>query len=736
MGISFNEKNGIFHLRAGGSGYIIRLTEEKDLLHLYWGKDVSDGNITHILRPSLRAFSPNSHPGNLEMSYDTLPLEYPFYGSGDFRQPAFEVRLSNGSSVVEPKYVSHEIHKGKPALPGLPSTYVEDDGEADTLEIHLADGVAGVNIILYYTAFENFSAIARSARFACREGAVVLDRAMSCAVDFSHANFTLLQLSGSWARERHVHSRALAPGAQSIESRRGSSSHIQNPFMALLAPGAGEEHGEVYGFSLVYSGSFYAGVEVDQFFTARAMIGINPFGFQWRLGPGETFQTPEAVLVFSDRGLGGMSHTYHELFRTRLCRGTHRDRPRPVLINNWEATYFDFNEKKLLSIAERGRDIGAELFVLDDGWFGARNSDTCSLGDWKVNTDKLPGGLAGLAEKIKALGMVFGLWVEPEMVSADSDLYRAHPDWCLHVPGRRRTEARNQLVLDLSRDEVCEWLIAELSRVFSSADIGYVKWDMNRNMTEIYSEALSPERQGEVAHRYMLGLYRVMDALNRAFPDILFESCSGGGGRFDPGMLYYMPQTWTSDDTDAVERLKIQYGTGIVYPPVTIGAHVSACPNHQVQRGTPLLTRLHCAMGGNLGFELDLSALSDDDIKTIKDNVAVYKEIRELAQFGRYYRIWSPFEGNYAAWQFVSPEKDRAALFYCRVLAEPHGAQKIIRLRGLDPGKRYRLLNHDAFYGFLGYDEFYQGDALMNAGLRLTPMIGDFQSNLLRFAAE
>ncbi len=735
MGITFDNHTGVFHLRAGESSYIMRLSGEKDLLHLYWGKRIAGDAVTHIVRPSLRAFSPSSHPENPEMSYDTLPLEYPFHGNGDFRMPAFEVLLENGSTVVEPGYLSHRISSGKPGLEGLPATYAESEDEAETLEITLADGPSGLNIVLMYTVFERYSAVARSARFIRGGEAVVLRRVMSCNVDFNRADFTMLHLSGSWARERHVHRRAVAPGLQAVESRRGASSHMQNPFMALLGPGATEDHGEVYGFSLVYSGNFFAGVEVDQFSTARAAIGINPSGFEWRPGEGGVFQAPEAVLVYSDSGLNGMSRTYHALYRERLCRGKHRDRPRPVLINNWEATYFDFNEDKLLAIAERGRDIGAELFVLDDGWFGARNSDTCSLGDWKVNTDKLPGGLRGLAEKIRALGMGFGLWVEPEMVSPDSDLYREHPDWCLHVPGRRRTETRNQLVLDLSRPEVCDRLVGDLTNVFSSADIVYVKWDMNRNMTEVYSEALPPERQGEVAHRYILGLYRVLHELTRAFPDILFESCSGGGGRFDPGMLYYMPQTWTSDDTDAVERLKIQYGTSMVYPPVTMGAHVSACPNHQVQRNTPLLTRLNCAMSGNLGFELDLSALGEADLAVIRDNVAVYKELRELVQFGDYYRIWDPFEGNYAAWQFVSPGKDRAALFYCRVLAEPHGPQRIIRLKGLDPGKKYRLRNYDALYRFLGYDEHYDGDVLMHVGLRLTPMIGDFQSNLLRFAA-
>jgi len=733
MGITFDEASGIFHLRAGGASYVIRLTEEGDLLHLHWGKALSSGAISHIFKPALRAFSPNSHPSNMDMSYDTLPLEYPFYGSGDFRSPAFGVRFDDGTAITEPVYLSHVIRSGKPRLAGLPATYVEDDAEASTLEITLEDGPGGLKVVLLYTAFENFPAIARSVRIICGECPLTLTRALSLALDFSDSAYTMLQLSGSWARERHVYTRPLVPGIQAIDSKRGSSSHMQNPFMALLGPCAGEDHGEVFGFSLVYSGSFYAGMEVDQFGTSRALMGINPFGFSWRLAPGDEFQAPEAVLVYSDRGLGGMSHAYHELYRSRLCRGRHRDRPRPVLVNNWEATYFDFDEEKLLEIARRGQAIGAELFVLDDGWFGRRDNDDCSLGDWTVDERKLPEGLSGLAAKINDLGLGFGLWVEPEMVSADSELYREHPDWCLHVPGRRRTEARNQLVLDFSREEVVDRLLDDLTRLFSSAPLSYVKWDMNRNITEAHSPALPPERQGEVPHRYMLGLYRMLEALVERFPDILFESCSGGGGRFDPGMLYYMPQTWTSDDTDAIERLKIQYGTSLVYPPISIGAHVSASPNHQIGRATPLSTRLNCAMGGNLGFELDLAALSEEEIAAIRNGVSLYKEIRELVQFGRFYRLWDPFKTNYAAWQFVSPGRERAVLFFCRVLAEPHEPHRRIRLKDLEAEGRYRLQNYDAFYAALGYDEVYDGDALMNVGFRLTPMIGDFQSNLLRF---
>ncbi|MGB3721144.1 MAG: alpha-galactosidase, partial [Hyphomicrobiaceae bacterium] len=536
-------------------------------------------------------------------------------------------------------YDSHRIVPGKPKLPGLPATYVERDDEAETLEITMKDPASGLAVVLSYTVFEKWNAIARSARLINNGStAIEVQRALSMSVDFAHDRYDLLQLSGAWARERYVHRRPLVPGLQAVESRRGSSSHVQNPFVALLERGADEDHGGVYGVSLVYSGNFTAGVEVDQFHSPRLFIGINPFDFGWRLEPGESFQTPEAVLVFSAEGLGGMSRKYHDLYRSRLCRGTFRDKTRPILVNNWEATYFNFDADKIEAIARAGKELGIELFVLDDGWFGKRDSDNSSLGDWFVDRRKLPNGLEDLVQRVRNLDMQFGLWFEPEMVSPDSELYRAHPDWCLHIEGRRRTEARQQLILDLSREDVQDYIVKTISGILSSAPITYVKWDMNRNMTEIGSAKLPPERQRETAHRYMLGLYSVLDRITSAFPHVLFESCSGGGGRFDPGMLYYMPQTWTSDNTDAISRLKIQYGTSIVYPVSAMGAHVSAVPNHQVGRVTPLETRGHVALSGNFGYELDLTKFTEEEKEIVKAQIALYKEIRHLVQFGDFYR--------------------------------------------------------------------------------------------------
>jgi len=524
-----------------------------------------------------------------------------------------------------------------------------------------------------------------------------------------------------------VHRRPLVPGLQAVESRRGASSHVQNPFVALLERGADETRGDVYGVSLVYSGSFTAGVEVDQFHAPRLFIGINPFDFGWRLKPGESFQTPEAVLVFSAEGLGGMSRKFHDLYRSRLCRGTFRDKTRPILVNNWEATYFDFNADKIEAIARAGKELGIELFVLDDGWFGKRDSDNSSLGDWFVDRRKLPNGLEDLARRVRDLGMQFGLWFEPEMVSPDSELYRAHPDWCLHIEGRRRTEARQQLILDLTREDVQDYIVRTISDVLSSAPITYVKWDMNRNMTEIGSAKLPPERQRETAHRYMLGLYSVLERITSAFPHVLFESCSGGGGRFDPGMLYYMPQTWTSDNTDAISRLKIQYGTSIVYPVSAMGAHVSAVPNHQVGRVTPLETRGHVALSGNFGYELDLTKFTDEEKEIVKAQTALCKEIRHLVQFGDFYRLLSPFEGNAAAWMFVAKDKREAFAVYVQILKEPYAPLDRFRLKGLNPDLDYEMDEDGLVYG---------GDELMNAGLPVPQFSGDFRSRVWRLRAK
>ncbi len=728
MGIVFEAKERIFHLKGKDFSYVMQIVREGYLAHLYWGRKLSNDRNSNPLVFVSRGFSPNPDPADRTFSLDTLPQEYPAYGNTDFRSPAYQIQLENGSMITDLRYKRHIIIKGKPRLKELPAVYVEDDSEAETLEITLEDSLLNLEITLTYTTFEKYNVLSRSVFFQNKgKEKLKLLRALSMSVDFQDDRYDLLTLDGAHINERNIARRPIAPGIQAVESRRGASSHQHNPFFALLRKDCCEDSGEVYGFSLVYSGNFLAQVEADQFHTARASIGINPFDFSWLLEPGETFQTPEAVMVYSYHGLGGMSQTYHELYRTRLCRGFHRDLLRPVLINNWEATYMKFTADRLVEIAKTAKKAGIELFVLDDGWFGKRDNDKSSLGDWVVDKRKLPNGLNDLAHKIRGVGMEFGLWFEPEMISVNSKLYQKHPDWCLHVPNRKRSEGRSQLVLDLSRKEVCDYIIEAVSSVLSSAPISYVKWDMNRHMTEIGSAGLPPERQRETAHRYMLGLYRIIEKITSRFPEILFESCSGGGGRYDPGMLYYMPQVWTSDNTDAVSRLKIQYGTSIVYPPVTMGAHVSAVPNHQVRRVTPLSFRGHVMSCGNLGYELDLTKLSAKELDEIKQQVLLYKEVRHIVQYGVFYRMASPFDGNEAAWMFVSEDGTEAVVGYYRILAQPNPPLASLKLKGLNPGYLYKHADTGKVYG---------GDELMYAGIRLPQLKGDFASIFWRFAKQ
>jgi alpha-galactosidase len=728
MSIQFDQATQTFHLTAKDTSYICQVVRDGYLAHLYWGKKVNAYHHSNELRFIDRSFSANPVAEDRTFSLDTLPQEYPSFGHSDYRNPAFQVQLENGSTVTDLRYESHTILKGKRTLEGLPATYVEHENEAETLEITLKDQLINLTVILSYTVFENFDAITRSVRF-INEGETNLKllKIASANVDFRQSDFDLISLPGAWGRERYLARTELRPGIQSVESRRGASSHQQNPFMALVSKNTNEDYGEVFGFSFVYSGNFLSSVEVDQFGYSRATMGINPFDFSWLLEPKAEFQAPEVVMVYSANGIGAMSHTFHRLYRTRLCRGEFRDKLRPILINNWEATYFNFNEEKIHEIALCGKDLGMELFVLDDGWFGKRDNDTTSLGDWFIDKNKLPNGIEPLANQIRETGMEFGLWFEPEMISVDSDLYREHPDWCIHVPDRRRSESRQQLILDFSRKEVCDEIITRVSAILESASITYVKWDMNRHMSEVGSATLPPERQRETAHRYMLGVYRVMDEITSKFPQVLFESCSGGGGRFDPGILYYMPQTWTSDNTDAVSRLKIQYGTSLVYPTSSMGAHVSAVPNHQVDRITSLDVRGHVAMSGNFGYELDVTELSAKEKTIISEQVTFYKQIRPIVQYGEFYRLFNPFESNHAAWMFVTDDQSEAVLTYVKVLAEPSDAFIKVCLKGLDPHVKYNI---DAL------EKSFYGDELMNIGINVPLMNGDFKSIMWHLKAE
>lgn len=714
MAIIWDEKEQVFYLHTEHTTYAMGLQGGALLSHMYWGPRVRKLPNAGRFQPFVgRAATANDAWLPDRLSSEAIQLEYGVEGGVDHRHPAAEAVCQGRSALAELKYQSHRIVPGKPALPGLPSTYTEQDGEAETLQIVLSDAISGMAVTLSYSIYPARDVLTRSAVFH-NDGKkpVQLRRALSACVDFEEGDFELLHLPGAWARERHVERTPLFRGDLLLSSARGASSHAENPFFALVRKNTDENSGDCYGFNLVYSGEFEGGAEKNHLGNCRAYLGINPRHFDWMLEPGGGFQTPEAVLVYSGAGLGGMSRIYHDLYRSRLCRGKFRDAPRPVLINNWEATYFDFNEEKILRIAQTAKEIGVELMVLDDGWFGKRNDDHTSLGDWTVDRNKLPDGIGALSEKVEKIGMRFGLWFEPEMVSPDSELHRAHPDWHIHIPGYGASLGRHQWILDLSRREIQDYVIQAVSGVLRSARISYVKWDMNRNMAELGSAALPGERTGELCHRYILGLYRILEELTAAFPDVLFESCSGGGGRFDPGMLYYMPQVWTSDCSDGAERLFIQYGTSMAYPACTMGAHVSAVPNHQVGRTTPLKLRGEAAMMGQFGFELDLAKLPAEELEEARAQIARYKEIRGTVHGGAMYRLASPFEGDSAAFNFVSPDGKQAVLCLCCIKGTPNANRIRIRMAGLDPDADYR----DTETG-----EVFGGDLLMRAGVLWTP---------------
>ena len=727
MAIYFEEKNQVFHLQTKNTSYIMKVVKGKYLAHVYWGKKIETPNMDNAQLNRWICFSGMPDAEDKTYSLDFVRQEYPVGCGTDYRIPAISVQFQDGSRNLKLLYEGYEMLKGKPELEGLPATYVKSEEEADTLVITLKDSLKNLKVKLMYTAYRELDAITRSVLVENEsDESVKLEKILSANVDFETSEYDFVTLPGAWGRERHIERTKLRSGVQSIESRRGASSHQNNPFMALVSKETTETQGEVYSFNFVYSGNFTAGVEVDQIFQARAYMGINDYDFSWLLERNESFQAPEVVMVYSAHGLGEMSRTFHDLYRSRLVRGKYRDEIRPILANNWEATYFDFNEEKILGLAKEAKSLGIELLVLDDGWFGKRNGDTCSLGDWYVNEEKLPGGIASLAEKVNEEGIKFGLWFEPEMVSPDSDLYRAHPDWCIHVPGRERTECRNQLTLDLSRKEVCDYIVQAVSHLLDTAKISYVKWDMNRHMTELGSAGLAASRQKEMPHRYMLGLYDVMERVVMGHPDVLFESCSGGGGRFDPGMLYYMPQTWTSDDTDAVERLSIQYGTSLVYPVSTMGSHVSAVPNHQAGRVTSLKMRGDVAMSGNFGYELDLMAFSEEEKEIVKEQVEQYKELRTFVQGADMYRLLSPFDGNRTAWMFVSKDGKDVFAAYFRVLSEVNPGVRRMKFTALDPNATYEVV---------GENICYRGDELMNVGL-VVDFFGDYQSRTWRLRKQ
>lgn len=711
MAIIFHEKSKQFHLYNTDVSYIIEIMDNGQLGNLYYGKRVHDKEDYSYLHEEVgcphEVFCQET-PSLLGLS--RMKQEYPGNGVGDYRLGAFLIEQEDGSKISDFKYVSHEIYAGKRNLKDLPAVYTEEDEEATGLDIRLYDDVTDTELTLTYTIFDKYPVIIRSARFTeVGERAIVLQSAMSASVDLRDSDYEMLQLSGAWARERSVIRRKLCQGLQSIFSNKGISSAEQNPFVALVRSNTNENQGEAYGFSFVYSGSFLAQVEVCAYDTTRVTMGIHPDNFAWPLNKGESFQTPEVVMVYSDHGLNYMSQTYQELYAKRLVRGVWRDKERPILLNNWEATYMDFNEEKILKIAAAAKAAGVELFVLDDGWFGTRDDDSQGLGDWYANKRKLPRGISGLSKSVEDMGMRFGVWIEPEMVNKNSDLYRAHPDWIISTPNRFESPARQQHVLDYSRPEVVDYIYELLSDIIEDSCISYIKWDANRYISECYSHVLQAKDQGTVMHKYILGVYRLYERLITRFPEILFESCASGGARFDPGMLYYAPQAWCSDDTDVCERVKIQYGTSLVYPICSIGAHVSAVPNHQNNRTTPLSTRANVAFYGAFGYELDLNKLSDEELEAVKEQIAFYKKYRKLIQQGKFYRILNPFEGNEASWISVSKDGKEAVAMYFQRLNMVNGSFSRILLTGLFEDTLYEVSYLDKKFESYGSELMYAG---------------------------
>jgi len=719
MPIEWRKGERQLHLHNDSISYVMRVLESGTLAHLYFGPRLATGHdYSHFVRSSFIS--------RFNQVLDPIPMELPTAGSGDFRIPMLTVRHADGSTVLDLIYREHDVTPGKPPLDGLPSTYVDDEAEAETVEILLVDGNSSLKVRLFTTIYADRPVITRSMRVT-NDGTsdVKLTTAMSVALDLPDADWHLMQLTGAWARETHIVDAPLVAGTRAVRSQRGSSGHQQNPFILLRRPATTEATGEAVGISLVYSGNFLAQVEVDPYDTVRARIGFDPDTIRWQITPGMDLQIPEAVMVWSGEGIGGVSDAYHRLYRERLAAGTWRDKPRPVLLNSWEGVYFDFDEDILVEMAAAAKGLGAELFVLDDGWFGQRDDDTSSLGDWTVDLRKLPSGLPDLVSHINELSLLFGIWIEPEMVNPRSRLFEEHPEWAVGFPGRPRSELRNQYVLDMSNGDVVDYLERVVGAVLDSAPIDYVKWDMNRVITEPYGASLPPERQNEFFHRYMLGVYD------------LYAN--------DPGMLAFAPQAWTSDNTDAIERQRIQYGTSLVYPLNAMGAHVSAVPNHQVGRTTPIDTRAAVAFFGNLGYELDPRNLDEVEHEGVQAQIAWYKKRRELLHGGRFHRLISPFEGdgNETAWMTVADDRRRALVGWYRSLSHAMPGPSLLRLRGLDPEVRYRVTLWPETDDWVARANVMErgGDELMATGLFLDDHAwesqgrGDFQARIFELEA-
>jgi alpha-galactosidase len=696
----------------------MKVDEYGILKHIWYGENTSN-DMEYLLDYPDIGFSGNLYEAENRRTYstDTLPLEYSCNGTGDFRISAIAVQHSDGSNALDLRFESYAIKEGKYSIQGMPSVY-DEGNQAQTLEITLKDTASGVKVVLKYGVFSSLDIITRSVVVVnTGEETIKLTKAHSMCLDFPYGDFEWIHFYGRHTMERQFERTPLIHGIQESSSKRGTSSHHQNPTMILCEKDCSETNGSCVGAMLVYSGSFQTKVEYDQQNQTRITMGISDDSFAWNLKPNEEFYTPEVVLSYSGKGLERLTHNFHRIVRHNICRGKYKLIERPVLINNWEATYFDFNEEQLYNIAKKSAELGVDMFVMDDGWFGKRDSDNSGLGDWFVNEDKLKGGLKPLVDKVTALGMKFGIWFEPEMVSEDSDLYRTHPDWAIQIPNRKPNRSRYQLVLDMTRNDVRDYLFSVIYDILNSADISYVKWDMNRSICDWYSNGLDSNSQGEMAHRYVLGLYDLLERLTTAFPNVLFEGCSGGGGRFDAGILAYCPQIWCSDDTDAFLRTKIQYGTSYFYPTSTVGSHVSCVPNHQSGRVTSMEARSVTAMAGSFGYELDLNKVSDEEKAQVKEDIKRFKEYGSLIHNGDYYRLSDTMHDNYSVWQYVSEDKSKVLVQGIVYQSRSNTIRYNIKLRGLDENKKYKLS---------GTEEIYTGRALMCGGILLPKEWGDY----------
>lgn len=711
MSIHVNEEHKLFHLQTAKTSYIFKILENGNAGQLYYGPQIP----VKKDYPNLASREEHDCTNTLTVDQSDFQLElikqeYAGLGKGDYRYPAYQITYPNGSRTSEFEYTGYEVADGKERLKNMPSAFDDQGDDSQTLTVTFKDELANLVLQLHYTVFEKEDVIVRSATFINHgQEAVTLDRALSLQLDLPDHDYDMLQFSGSWARERHLIRTPLRSGIQSIGSLRVASSHQQNPFFALARPHTDNHQGAAFGFNFIYSGNFIDSVEVDQFDTTRVLVGINSDDFGWKLANGESFQTPEAVMTYTSDGLNQMSQQLGAFYQDHLINQHFAHQDRPILINNWEATFMDFNEAKLMKIVDQADKLGIEMFVLDDGWFGHRDDDKSSLGDWFVDQKKFSNGISGFADRVHDKGMKFGLWFEPEMISIDSKLYEKHPDWMIATPGRQGTPARNQYVLDMTRQEVVDYLFEHMSAIIKQTKLDYIKWDMNRNITEMYGAKLPADQQLEFPHRYILGVYQLYARLTEAFPKVLFESCASGGGRFDLGMMYYAPQAWCSDDTDAVERIKIQDGTSYGYTQNMWGAHVSAVPNDQVGRLTSLDTRAAVAYFGDFGYELDITKMAADELATIKKQVAFYKQYRHLFQFGKFYRLDNPDTNNdnVYGWQVVNEDRSEAILTRFQILNGANPAYIRVYFAGLDP---------EATYTVNDGEEHFSGAELMNAG--------------------